>query len=451
MYQEFENQLVRMQGSGLESAIASRRPASPFFAKGKLFYPMGRKPTITNSGKISKNPAGKGDADYLIESSLPNESFQPAYVKGMSLGIPTEVGQTAILKPNPSLRTIDNFNFYKRDWLQGYKPVNVSSAGQMSITPPVGGHVKNIAKELLGLTRNPGNKVAIAEGNTWLKNWIDDPVTQAKIDTDLGWIPQRGNTLKDKFDLGYEQAKSFRPNTKEYPISNQIQDLGESLFLKNPNEHMHAGNKGISNLYNKSPLERNLIETSNTFDPKYGSFVSRNPGISQNQRALTTTHEGTHDWASDFLLNESGQKQDILNLLSPDTKTLGNQFRKLRNQGVSSKQILKTMGKENAYKGYFADPTETHAKIMEIRKAFNMTPEQSKNLTTSQAKNIMNILDRGENVTNINPTFLDVIDRDPKKLAYLFNRLWAVPAVAAASQLQEQKKGGQTSWLNKYK
>jgi hypothetical protein len=123
MHQEFENQLVRMQGSGLESKIASRRPNSPFFAKGELFYPMGRKPTITSSGKISKNPAGKGDADYLIESSLPNESFQPAYVKGMSLGVPTEVGQTAILKPNPSLRTIDNFNFYKKDWLQGYKQI----------------------------------------------------------------------------------------------------------------------------------------------------------------------------------------------------------------------------------------------------------------------------------------------------------------------------------------
>jgi hypothetical protein len=357
--------------------------------------------------------------------------------------------------PEPSLKFYQtkapipssDIKLYKEDWLQGYKPVDVSSAGQMSITPPVGGHIKNIAKELLGLTRNPGNKAAIAEGNTWLKNWIDDPVTQAKIDTDLGWIPQRGNVLKDKFDLGYEQAKSFRPNTKEYPISNQIQDLGESLFLKNPNEHMHAGNKGISNLYNKSPLERNLIETSNTFDPKYGSFVSRNPSISQNQRALTTTHEGTHDWASDFLLNESGQKKDILNLLSPDTKTLGNQFRKLRNQGVSSKQILKTMGKENAYKGYFADPAETHAKIMEIRKAFNMTPEQSRNLTPGQAKNIMNILDRGENVTNINPTFLDVIDRDPKKLATLFNRLWAVPAVAAASQLPEQRYGG---WLDTY-
>ena len=123
MYQEFENQLVRMQGSGFESKIASRRPNSPFFAKGELFYPMGRKPIITSSGKISKNPAGKGDADYLIESSLPNESFQPAYVNGMSLGVPTEVGQTAILKPNPSLRTIDNFNLYKKDWLKGYKQI----------------------------------------------------------------------------------------------------------------------------------------------------------------------------------------------------------------------------------------------------------------------------------------------------------------------------------------
>ena len=124
MLQEFESQLSRMQGSGSEAMLASRRPASPFFGKGELFYPMDRKPIISKTGKLSKNPAGKGDADYLIETSLPNESFQPAYVKGMSLGVPREVGQTAILKPNPSLRTIDNFNFYKRDWLQGYKPIN---------------------------------------------------------------------------------------------------------------------------------------------------------------------------------------------------------------------------------------------------------------------------------------------------------------------------------------
>jgi hypothetical protein len=123
MLQEFEEQLVRMQGSGPQAILAGRRPISPFFAKGELFYPMGRKPTITKSGKISKNPAGKGNADYLIETNLPNESFQPAYVKGMGLGVPTQVGQTAILKPNPSLRDIENFKLYKQNWLRGYKEV----------------------------------------------------------------------------------------------------------------------------------------------------------------------------------------------------------------------------------------------------------------------------------------------------------------------------------------
>jgi hypothetical protein len=131
MLKEFEEQIVRMQGSDelphqermMQQAMASRTPASPYFIKGELFYPMGRKPTITKSGKISNNPAGKGSADYLIETGLPNESFQPSYVKSMGLGVPSQVGETAILKPNPTLRDIENFKFYKQDWLKGYKEV----------------------------------------------------------------------------------------------------------------------------------------------------------------------------------------------------------------------------------------------------------------------------------------------------------------------------------------
>ena len=130
MLQEFEEQLVRMQGHDMEAALASRRPTSPFFAKGELFYPMGRKPSINKvTGKVSKNPAGKGSADYLIETNLPNESFQPAYVKGMGVGVPTEIGQTAILKPNPSLRDLKNFNIYKQHWLKGYKQISKKENG----------------------------------------------------------------------------------------------------------------------------------------------------------------------------------------------------------------------------------------------------------------------------------------------------------------------------------
>jgi hypothetical protein len=130
MWEEFQDQLVRMQGSGMEAALAGRRPASPFFAKGELFYPMGRKPVVSKvTGKLSKGPAAGGSADHLIETSLSNESFQPAYVKGMGLGVPTEVGQTAILKPNPSLRELKNFKLYKQDWLKGYKEVSKKENG----------------------------------------------------------------------------------------------------------------------------------------------------------------------------------------------------------------------------------------------------------------------------------------------------------------------------------
>ena len=133
MWGEFQNQIKRLQGDDaildyneryMQQILAGRRPNSPYFAKGKLFYPMDKKVTMTKSGKISKNPAAKGTADYLIETDLPNESFQPAYVKGMYLGVPEEIGSTAILKPNPELRSLENFNLYKKNWWQGYKPIN---------------------------------------------------------------------------------------------------------------------------------------------------------------------------------------------------------------------------------------------------------------------------------------------------------------------------------------
>lgn len=132
MWGEFQDQIKRLQGDDAlphfekmkQQMLAGRRPVAPFFNKGELFYPMGRKPVINKTtGKLSKNPAGAGSADYLIETALPNESFQPAYVKGMSLGVPEEIGSTAILKPNPELRNLENFNLYKKNWLQGYKQV----------------------------------------------------------------------------------------------------------------------------------------------------------------------------------------------------------------------------------------------------------------------------------------------------------------------------------------
>jgi hypothetical protein len=173
MWGEFQDQIKRLQGDDTildyneryrQQMLAGRRPNSPYFAKGELFYPMDKKITMTKTGKVSKNPAAKGTADYLIETSLPNESFQPAYVKGMYPGIPEEIGSTAILKPKPALRTIDNFNFYKKDWLKGYKPIEVpkelpGSPNAVSSVDDVGESLRQVPKQLSNFSNTPISNV----------------------------------------------------------------------------------------------------------------------------------------------------------------------------------------------------------------------------------------------------------------------------------------------------
>jgi hypothetical protein len=328
----------------------------------------------------------------------------------------------------------------------GNRASKLLSQGRLSQTIPkasllgdVFGPITSIGKETAGyLFNNKANKQAIAEGNQWLQNWIQNPVTQSKIEKDLGYVNQRSNTLKDIHDLGYEQAKTFTPMSKEFPISRQLYEGA-----------MHEGNLGISYMYDLDPYQRSIPKFVN--DPYAGSWISRSPTISQADRTLTTIHEGTHDWASDWLTNASGQEKYLLSDLDPKSTANWELWRK------GPKAFERKFGKKAALDAYYIDPTEQHARIMELRKYFNLTPEQT--ITPEDAQNMINKLDdlpskkRPIDVRGL-VGFLNRIDNDPTKLSNRFNRLWATapyiaPIAGAASMAtqKEQKNGG---WLNKY-
>ena len=99
--------------------------------------------------------------------------------------------------------------------------------------------------------------------------------------------------------------------------------------------------------------------------------------------------------------------------------------------------------------GYLADPSEVHARIMQLRKQFNLTPEESVKMTSEKAQKIMKTvknLSKKEQV--VNPKFFDIIGNDPEKLAFLFRRLWGVVPVAGTAGLlnsKEKKQGGATN------
>jgi hypothetical protein len=228
---------------------------------------------------------------------------------------------------------------------------------------------------------------------------------------------------------------------KEYPLSNQFKELIKGK------DNIHNGNRGVSYIHDDDPLYRINLDPSVTglyryknikkFPENAGSWISRSPFMSQTQRASTTVHEGVHDWTSNFLLKNSEQEADILKTLEPASYE---KFVKWKN---NEKLTL-----DDKYMGYLADPSEVHARIMQLRKQFNLTPEESVKMTSEKAQKIMKTvknLSKKEQV--VNPKFFDIIGNDPEKLAFLFRRLWGVVPVAGTAGLLNSKEK-KTRWSN---
>lgn len=343
----------------------------------------------------------------------------------------------------------------QKDWLRGYKevpknlPSNISPVqsgfpnrlGINRIFNAIKG-TKTVANEIMGeFLKGPINRKAIKEGNNWLDNWIKHPTTQQKIDADMTPL----STNDYIYAPGHIQAKKFKPNSKEYPLLKQI-DQNLQQYLGNKNiDPIHEGNWGVSYTHIYDPYTQNLISNGALQTPeRFGSWISRSPSMDYNQRLSTTIHEGTHDWVNSHTLKTSKQKDFILDNINKNIKEdylTWNQNRR------KADEIL---GKERSYQAYLADPTEVHARIMELRKHFNLTPDIK--ITEDMAKKMIDDLKSNSPIDK--KGFLNVIDNDPKKLANLFNRLWAVPpAIIAGEQIQNQndnkKQYSKGGWLDK--
>lgn len=331
--------------------------------------------------------------------------------------------------------TVSNLN-------RGAKPLtaenNLSNALQGT-----GSLFSQVKGELLQGSRN---RKAIAEGNEWLSNWINHPTTQGKIDADMGneinqFIKYYAGDDLDKqievLNLMKNQSKNFKPNSKEYPLFRQIIDNIDQYYGQKI-EPIHDGNWGVSYQHGIHPVTRQGFEWgTKTPHDRYGSWISRTVDLPQAKRSSTAVHEGTHDWVSDLALTHSGLRNKMFANMNPTIKADYIQWKNLRSQGIDPETV---MGKQRAYMAYLGNPTEQHARIMELRKGLGLKPNEV--VTPDYAKEIGDWIDSGG--SGIDPRFLDVIDRDPKKLANLFNELWvAVPAVGVgAAALQQEKKGG---------
>ena len=286
------------------------------------------------------------------------------------------------------------------------------------------------------LLNNRANKRAIAEGNEWLKNWIEHPATQAKIDKDFADKINSG-FVKDVYDVGYEQAKNFTPVSTEFPLSVQL----AKGFIPN------KGNWGVSYLHGVDPMRRRMIEQGQMDAPIWhGSFISRTLDLPYKKRVGTTIHEGTHDWTSRFGLEASGQREFLERSINPE---IHQDLEYWRRHGDDKTRT--DLGKKRRYQAYLADPTEQHARIMELRKYLGHAPDFVS--TPEYAQKVMNDLSAmPKNKRPIDSEGLfKVIDNNPQKLSKMFNRLWGViPVAVSVAAASEKKDGGQHGGLDRW-
>ena len=334
---------------------------------------------------------------------------------------------------------------------------------------------KSLLKEVKGeILQGKANRESIKKGNDWLEGWINHPATQQKIDKDIDQLlpsqkykydggqetiispftdlsdkavdsfkkagfyniePDRASV--DLLELTRNQSKNYKPDTKEFSLLKQADENLQQYLSKDSKGSIHDGNWGVSYEHIVDPFDKAMYDAG-IYEPidRYGSWVTRSPDLPIDRRVSTTIHEGTHGWVPSKALSQSGLRNVALENMAPNIRK---DYLEWRAHHAAGENPAKIMGKERAHQAYLADPTEQHARIMQLRNDFDLKPDMV--IDENYANTMMDKIDKG--ATSIDHRFLNVINRDPKKLANLFNKFWAVPpAVIGAAATQENKNGG---------
>jgi hypothetical protein len=348
---------------------------------------------------------------------------------------------------------------------QGTKAIGKTLPGSPNAVNMIKGIGKLPGRFYDVITKTPERLKTLREAENWMQGWVSHPATQEKIINSykeslkspnyhsvFGTVensPIAKHNLEEviKFTSGYKPAGRLQ----EYPIIEQLTEF--------PN--IHKDNAGINYTHEDIPgeilnmpentyipLSKNKLESEipkvdkliktkpNALDTKpqfirHGNWVSR--WLDPKNRLSTGIHELTHDWTKAQSLELTDQKKIIEDAIDYP-------YLKERKKINNSKEVDKLID-------YLSDPTEVQARIMELRKYFDLSPDDI--ITPEQADKMFKEVALGN--TPVDTQFVKIIKKDNgKSAAKLFNKVWAVAPIAGTlgvGALQQEKNGGDIeSW-----
>jgi len=213
------------------------------------------------------------------------------------------------------------------------------------------------------------------------KEYKKNPNPETKFELEsaeagLAWY----KTEERNWNQAIDNKKNFISDVKHYPLKETMKDM--IYGRKNP----LANALGVSYRHGNLDMYGNPI-----FDyfPNPDTYVRRksiiDPTINSEKLVSTVVHEGLHDWQDAQFLTKSGQEYFI------------NQHKNKKALKATDDYNDPTTGK-NFNLGYFANPTEIHARIQQVRDHFNIKPGELINI--DQARNILKDVKDGKTFVN---------------------------------------------------
>jgi len=374
------------------------------------------------------------------------------YGKGVVAEVPTDVanfssrykGSDWSMMTNQSI-PVENVNFYKKNFFGNYRPVNVPSSTSSNLIEAAAnpGIRSNLIRFGQDVMDTPSAQIRASE--RFNKDWFNNPEIIRRTEEMLNQpSPLRSGMSETELlqDINlYESMLNKSPNlsaTQKANIERQMKDLYAGLSKKNlqtvqqkgrftevfdPNNKLH---QDIALTYEENPnylgfykgrTNQGTVNVPRTkeFNKDVGSVFTH-----EDLHAVTAGRKGYTDKATQILEDAVGKDQDWwLNRINTEKDP------KVRADLIDRLE-------------YLARPQEIHARVHELRKAFNLKPGQE--VSAAKIDQIMMKGLKGE--TPVDEGFFRLLG-DKEKFRKIFNKLPAfVPAAVGLGAATQMKDGG---------
>lgn len=254
-----------------------------------------------------------------------------------------------------------------------------------------------------------------ARSQEWMQNWFNNPETQRRIDR---LVPENAQMSSG--------AQNVRGHMKGFGHDVTLIDDETKALLNSENAAMNRNNPGYSSVhYPQHRVEGSIAFPNQTvLDPKQ-----------INNLESATIHELTHSVAPSEFINAATTSTTLgRTSTSPGVKGTDIFRRHLTPQAKSAEDLYQ-QGIRNtgwADPGYMSDPTEQHARIMQLRHMGNLKPGQQVTASTIENLRNQNFRALGSGKEVVEDQFFDIYS-SPSRMADMFNTLPGLAPIAGGA------------------